>query len=208
LQEFHKIRPLLLVGADHSHLLCSTECVRFGPPGSPAALHTCLGWTLHGLTSLVQESSSDTRCLLTSLDKDQLQRDVERLWQIDIFPYSKNSKAVIRSKQDQQAFECLEQQTERHEINGIERYATPLLRRPNAGTLKAPKEAVLASLRSTERRLAKDPNLSEAYCTEMNKLEQAGYVAEISNQEAEKSTESWYIPHHMVNHNGKKQDCV
>ncbi|KAG1930137.1 hypothetical protein F2P79_022559 [Pimephales promelas] len=58
-------------------------------------------------------------------------------------------------------------------------------------------EAVLASLRSTERRLAKDPNLSEAYCTEMNKLEQAGYVAEISNQEAEKSTESWYIPHHM-----------
>ncbi|KAG1937623.1 hypothetical protein F2P79_018082 [Pimephales promelas] len=128
LQEFHKIRPLLLVGADHSHLLCSTECVRFGPPGSPVALHTCLGWTLHGPTSLVQESSSDTRCLLTSLDKDQLQRDVERLWQIDIFPYSKNSKAVIRSKQDQQAFEFLEQQTERHEINGIERYATPLLR--------------------------------------------------------------------------------
>ncbi|KAG1929322.1 hypothetical protein F2P79_022979 [Pimephales promelas] len=138
MQEFHKIRPLLLVGADHSHLLCSTECVRFGPPGSPVALHTCLEWTLHGPTSLVQESSSDTRCLLTSLDKDQLQRDVERLWQINIFPYSKNSKAVIRSKQDQQAFECLEQQTERHEINGIERYATPLLRVKNSPLLHEP----------------------------------------------------------------------
>ena len=45
LQEFNKIRPLLLVGADNSHLLCSVERVRFGPPGSPAALRTCLGWS-------------------------------------------------------------------------------------------------------------------------------------------------------------------
>ncbi|KAK0139052.1 hypothetical protein N1851_024407 [Merluccius polli] len=112
LQEFNKIRPLLLVGADNSHLLCSVERVRLGPPGSPAALHTRLGWTLHGPTSFVQDSSSDAQCFfLTSPAKDQLQRDVERFWQIEVFPYSKNPKAIIRSKQDQQALECLEQQS-------------------------------------------------------------------------------------------------
>ena len=36
LQEFNKIRPLLLVGADNSHLLCSVECVRFGPTWKPS----------------------------------------------------------------------------------------------------------------------------------------------------------------------------
>lgn len=39
----------------------------------------------------------------------------------------------------------------------------------------------------------------------MDKLEKAGYVAEISLQEAEDSAESWYIPHHMVRHNGKNR---
>lgn len=37
----------------------------------------------------------------------------------------------------------------------------------------------------------------------MRKLQEAGYVAEISMQEAEQSPESWYIPHHMVTHNNK-----
>ncbi len=52
LQEFQKVKPTLLVGADHPHLLCSKERVRFRPPGSPAALETQLGWTLQGPTSL------------------------------------------------------------------------------------------------------------------------------------------------------------
>lgn len=93
---------------------------------------------------------------------------MERLWEIDIFPYSKNPKAVIRSKRDQQAFECLEQQTERHEINGIQRYAIPLLRVKYAPLLHAPPEAVLPTLHYIERQLSKNP--------EIQKLIDAGYV--------------------------------
>lgn len=57
LEDFHQVKPLLLVGADHPHLLCPTERVVLGPLGSPAALHTCLGWTLQGPISFLQKTS-------------------------------------------------------------------------------------------------------------------------------------------------------
>lgn len=63
-----------------------------------------------------------------------------------MLPY-KNEKLVTRSKQDQEAID----------INGIKRYATPLLRVKNMPKLQATKEAVMANLRSTENRLMRDP---------------------------------------------------
>ncbi len=40
------------------------------------------------------------------------------------------------------------------------------------------------------------------YCSEIRKLESVGYVAKITAEEADQS-ESWFIPHHMVQHNNK-----
>lgn len=52
---------MLLAGAEYPHLLFSKERVCFGPPGSPAALHTRLGWTLQGPTSLGEKTNSTTQ---------------------------------------------------------------------------------------------------------------------------------------------------
>ncbi|KAI3374400.1 hypothetical protein L3Q82_005971 [Scortum barcoo] len=72
--------------------------------------------------------------------------------------------------------------------------------------LQATKEAVMPTLRSVERRLAKDPVQAAAYRVEMEKLIKAGSVIkcgpEVSVQE---DRETWYIPHHMVSHNGKNR---
>lgn len=54
LQPIHKAQPLLLIGADHPHLLAPIEPVRLGPPGGPAAIRTRLGWVLQGPTRLLQ----------------------------------------------------------------------------------------------------------------------------------------------------------
>jgi len=70
-------------------------------------------------------------------------------------------------------------------------------------TLPRCSQSVLPSLHSTERRLSKDPERAETYRKEISELEQAGYVAQILPEEAEQSKESWFIPHHMVHHNGK-----
>ncbi len=52
---------------------------------------------------------------------------LQQLWQLDVLPY-RNEKLVTRSKQDQDAVNLLEAKTKRIDINGIQRYATPLLR--------------------------------------------------------------------------------
>lgn len=69
----------------------------------------------------------------------------------------------------------------------------------------APKEAVMPSLRSTERRLAKDPEKVTAYKAEIKKLIDAGSILKLQPSELTQDGESWYIPHHMVSHNGKNR---
>lgn len=64
-------------------------------------------------------------------------------------------------------------------------------------------EAALPSLRSTERRLARDPKRAKVYCQEIQKLEKMGYVAVVSSEAVTSTSESWFIPHHMVQHNNK-----
>ena len=43
LQPFDRVSPMLLIGADHPHLITPVERVRLGAPGGPAAIKTRLG---------------------------------------------------------------------------------------------------------------------------------------------------------------------
>lgn len=85
------------------------------------------------------------------------------------------------------------------------RYATPLLRVQNMPTLHMPKEAVLPQLRNIERKLIKYPEQALAYKTEVERLKNAGYVEKLRPCEVDGTQESWYIPHHMVQHNSKNR---
>lgn len=61
----------------------------------------------------------------------------------------------------------------------------------------------MPSLHSTERRLANKPKCTEVYRQEIKKLQMAGYVSLLPPEVTEQSTESWFILHHIVHHNGK-----
>ncbi|KAL7851363.1 hypothetical protein AOLI_G00217190 [Acnodon oligacanthus] len=74
----------------------------------------------------------------------------------------------------------LEAKTVRIEVDGILRYATPLLCYVKMPLLHGPKESVMPMLRSSERRLLKDPTLAEAYKNEMQKLIESGAVWEVT----------------------------
>ncbi|XP_052449737.1 uncharacterized protein LOC128011416 [Carassius gibelio] len=206
IEPFQHVKPLVLIGADYPHLLTPVEPVRLGPPGGPAAIHTRLGWTLQGPAHLIQWAPNIQQCLLTGVSSPatELMQNVEKLWKMDILPYQ-SSKLAVRSKQDKEALEHLEARTERVQVAGILRYATPLLRKQGILPLRSPKEAVLPSLRSLERRLARDPLQAEEYCAAIRKLVEAGAVRRIDPGEASTTNESWYIPHHLVNHNGKSR---
>ncbi|XP_042610577.1 uncharacterized protein LOC109111550 [Cyprinus carpio] len=173
--------------------------------GGPAAVRTRLGWTLQGPTHEVRREINTHQCFFTSvLPNTDLFAHVERLWQMDVIPY-RSDKIATRSKLDQEAIRLLQEKTVRVEVEGTMRYATPLLRMQSMPCLTMPKEAVLPQLRSVERRLLKNPEQESAYQTEITKLKEAGYVAKLEPREEDSSTESWYIPHHMVQHNNKNR---
>ncbi|KAI7812616.1 hypothetical protein IRJ41_005718 [Triplophysa rosa] len=152
--------------------------------------------------SPMQPSWGFQQCLhMTVPTNDDLIHHVEKLWQVETLPY--NTKMVTRSKEDKEAYTLLQNATVRVTVDGVQRYATPLLRRNPLSLLNAEKPAVLPSLRRTERMLARDPERTKVYCSEIRKLELAGYVAKITAEEADQSAESWFIPHHIVHHNGK-----
>lgn len=64
-------------------------------------------------------------------------------------------------------------------------------------------QAVLANLRSTTKRLQKDPEKASVYSGEMDKLIGAGYVTKLSQQNSDQTERGWYLPHHLVTHNDK-----
>ena len=145
------------------------------------------------------------QCLFTcSLTADDLHAHVEKLWKMDVLPY-RSEKVVVRSKQDQEAIQLLQEKTMRVNIDGVERYATPLLRIKQMPQLWTPKESVLPQLRGIERKLEKNPEQATAYQAEITKLVEAGYIVKQDPDKADKSDEAWYIPHHMVRHNGKNR---
>ncbi len=205
LQQIDRVQPVLLIGSDCPHLVTPIEPVHLGPPGGPAAVRTRLGWTLQGPTHEIKHGLNTHQCLFTTISPNaDLFAQVEKLWQMDVIPY-RNEKVVTRSKLDQEAIRLLQEKTVRVNVDGVMRYATPLLRTQHMPTLHMPKEAVLPQLRNIERRLTKNPDQACAYKTEMERLRNAGYVEKLHPFEAEKSQESWYIPHHMVTHNSKNR---
>ncbi len=199
-----RAQPLLLIGSDLPHLLTPVQPVCTAPANRPIAVCTRLGWTLQGPIGPIQTTLLTPQCfhITTTTTNTELFKNVERLWQVNTLPYV-NEKTATPSNHDHYALSHLQTHTTRVEVSGVMRYATPLLRWSSTELLKAPKEAVMANLRSTERKLAKDLRRAESYCSELKKLQEAGYVAEISAKEAEQSPESWYIPYHMVTHNSK-----
>ncbi len=108
------MRPLVLIGSDHVHLITADKPVRQGSKGGPIAVHTALGWALQGTEESTPSHNSVHQCLFvsTACPDDLLYRNVEKLWQLDILPYQ-NDELVVRSREDQEVIKLLECKTQR-----------------------------------------------------------------------------------------------
>ncbi len=72
--------------------------------------------------------------------------------------------------------DLLTSKTKRVDVDGVQRYATPLLRTASAVQLQASPNAVMSPLRGIERRLQRNPESAAVYDQEIAKLEKAGYI--------------------------------
>jgi len=204
LQQFTNVQPLVQIGVDHTHLITPIEPVRLGPPGGPAAIHTGLCWTLQSPTKTLKTHLQPQQCLLTLVEPQtmELMTNIEKLWQVDTLPF-KNERGATRSCQDQQALHLLEAKTTCIEVDGVQRYATPLLRKSNLPLFQVSKEAVMLNLRATRRDDSPEVQIAPPPIARRS-ISWLGAVKISVNAHAEQR-ESWFIPHHMVQYNGKKR---
>ncbi|KAK0142399.1 hypothetical protein N1851_019843 [Merluccius polli] len=205
LDQEEEVVPTILLGSDHARLTLPRRILP-GPRGCPVALDTPLGWTLQGPINLKSTKPSQTRTHYLGAEAEDgiLMENVRKLWQLDVTPFQ-TGKQHMRSKEDQMAMALLKEKTRRVETRGVLRYATPLLRKEPMPTFRVSREVAMPCLRSTEKRLGRDPETAAAYAEEMTKLVESGLVRKLEPAEEEASAESWYLPHHNVKHNGKNR---
>ena len=199
-------KPTLLIGSDHADLILPISPVLRGPRGCPAAIETILGWTLQGITDRKNRKERPVQCFHSSVDSQEptLLDNVKKLWQLDALPH-RSEKDYTRSKEDEYALNLLREKTVRVDINGVKRYATPLLRRQLMPVFHVSPNVVAPLLRSTEERMRKNEELAISYRKEMDQLMDTRLVRKLAPAEADLSAESWYLPHHNVRHNGKNR---
>lgn len=172
IQSFDKVYPLLLIGADNTGLIAAKEQVCLGLREGPAAVNTELGWALQGPDGLTPQRVQTQALYFTTVQSltDDLYCQVECLWQVAVLPF-RSEKLAARSRQDQEAINILEINTVRVKVGDTLQYATmPLPRKKDAPPLRAPMEAVMATLRSIERRLVRDPLKAQIYEDEIKKF--------------------------------------
>ena len=111
LKQLDQISPLLLIGADHTHLITPTQPVKLVPPGAPAAIKTLLGWTLQGpARDIASPPSIGCHYISFKCPPDDIHHNVQKLWQLDTLP-PRSIRVVVRPKQNQQAIHQHETQT-------------------------------------------------------------------------------------------------
>lgn len=100
LQPIHKACPLLLIRADHPHLITPIEPVRLGPPGGPAVVKTRLGWALQGPARVLEVMLNTQQCLHATFSpsKSELFRNMESFGRHMSFLSSRRERSHGRSK--------------------------------------------------------------------------------------------------------------
>ena len=192
-----------LLGTDAIELIVPREVVE-GPPGTPCAVKTLLGWTVTGPVpgrSMYEQGEHAVHHVRVSDEKSallDLQDQVKQFWTTEAFG-TKYEKAQLISESDQRALDILSSTTKR--AGG--RYETGLLWRDDNVQLPDNREAALTRLKAVERRLSRDAILCQSYRETMNSYVTQGHASKVSADEPETGDRTWYLPHHAVTNPNK-----
>ena len=189
----------VLLGADMFELIVPREVVE-GPPGTPCAVRTLLGWTVTGRAPQRSVYMSDEQCVnhvrvsdeLTALH--DLQNQVKQFWTTEAFG-TKYEHAELHSDSDKRALSILDSTTKRVG----ERYETGLLWRDDGVQLPDNHEAAATRLKAVERRLTRDPELCQSYRETVNNYVTEGHASKVNEDAGTHGKgRTWYLPHHAV----------
>ncbi|XP_043238930.1 uncharacterized protein LOC122390257 [Amphibalanus amphitrite] len=192
----------VLLGTDAIELIVPREVIE-GPPGTPCAVKTVLGWSVTGRVpgrSMYEQGEHAVHHVRVSDERSaliELQNQVKLFWTTEAFG-TKYEGAQLHSKADQRAMSILESVTRK---TG-DRYETGLLWRDDEVQLPDNRQTALTRLKAVERRLDRDPDLCRSYRDTMNDYITQGHASKVSGEQRTHGR-TWYLPHHAVQNPNK-----
>ncbi|XP_063391167.1 uncharacterized protein LOC134676697 [Cydia fagiglandana] len=174
----------LLLGVRVYARILQADLVK-GPPGTPCAQRTDLGWILFGES----DSTSQEDSYLVMHHQVDIEDTLKSLWEID--PDTKRKY----TKEEQLCEEIYEKTVTRNQEG---RYIVKLpFKTENPKVLDGnTKEIATKRFMQLERRFKRSPNLKTEYTKGINDYLEEGHLEEVP--EREKEDKAVYLPHHAV----------
>lgn len=174
----------MLLGVEVCAQILKAEIIK-GPPGSPCAQNTSLGWILFGK---IQAQTSEERILVMhhKLDLDVM---LKSMWEVETDTQGK----LTKEEED-----CERIYKETHIRNSEGRYIVKLPfktenpQSPHGNT----KEGAINRLFHLERRFMKNDDLRKEYTKAINEYNDMKHMEEVPSGESNKP--AVYLPHHAV----------
>ena len=184
----------LLIGMDAYDLILSRVVIN-GPPNSPMAINTLLGWTVAGRSSAPPTTAQTNyqQCSRTDDFDRNLYQQVSN-W-IEFDTTGVNEEVYSYSQENKMALKILQSTTK--QVNG--QYEIGLLWRDD---VKLPNNRIVAELqlRSVQQRLNKDPHLKNLFQETIDTkryIVAKRYITEVL-PESDTAAKAWFHPHHPV----------
>lgn len=184
--EYNNPGPIdLLLGVKEYARIVEQELIK-GPPGSPCAQKTTLGWILFGEINTTQKEHSFL-VMHHQVDVDNM---LKTLWEIDTNTRRNNTK-------EEQLCEDIYHKTYSRNEQG--RFIVKLPFKTNCiqSTEGNTRDIAKTRLIQLERRFKKQPKLKEEYEKVIEDYKNLGHIEEVPEKEIY-SRKSVYLPHHPV----------
>ncbi|XP_064653104.1 uncharacterized protein LOC135503459 [Lineus longissimus] len=180
----------VLIGADYYYLLVDGT-VRKGPPGTPTAVKTSLGWVLCGPAGS-QEKALVTTSMFVATKRENVAFELQRFWELESIGIV-NDQCVKMSVEDRDAIKTFEDCLS---FDG-ERYTVGIPWKENCPELKDNYSQALRRLESVERRLKVGNQSSLNYKEAIEQYENMGFSEKVKS-DADPAKTVYYLPHHAV----------
>lgn len=185
----------LLLGVKEYATILKEQLVK-GPPGTPCAQNTYLGWILFGEIDTNQQDEAFL-VLHHQVDVDTM---LKSLWEID----SDNKRKLTK---DEQLCETIYEETHARTPEGRYKVKLPFKVEKSESVEGNTKEVAKRRLLQLERRFRKAPELKEEYKKVMREYITLNHMEELPENEKIKE-KAVYLPHHAVVREDKETSKV
>ena len=185
----------VLLGTDAFGLIVPRE-VREGPPGSPAAVRTRLGWVASNrLPGGYKHGEMAPHVNFIHMADDDLNRQLQDFWTTESFG-TKYDETPRKSREDERALKMLDDSIRLADGQ----YETRLMWKRPDGELPDSRPAALVRLKHTERKLDRDKDMARMYTDTIEGYVRDGYAKKLTNvsETPDDVKREWYLPHHGV----------